>query len=74
MIKNIKSINKDKIRIIYEMKYTSKIKKGENENKFSSLPCDELVWMESRVKELAKLSCLSSVNGVRVVGISGIGK
>ena len=41
------------------MKYTSKIKKGENENKFSSLPCDDLVWMESRVKELAKLSCLS---------------
>lgn len=43
-------------------------------HKFSSLPCDDLVWMESRVKELAKLSCLSSVNGVRVVGISEIGK
>lgn len=42
-------------------------------HKFSSLPNDNLVGMESRVEELEKLLCLWSSNDVRVVGISGIG-
>ncbi|RZC08941.1 hypothetical protein D0Y65_015590 [Glycine soja] len=46
-------------------------------HKFSSLPNDDLVEMESRVEELAKLLRLGSVNDIQLVGISrmgGIGK
>lgn len=42
-------------------------------HKFSSLPNDDLVGMESCVKELAKLLRLGSVNDIQVVGMSGIG-
>ena len=42
-------------------------------HKFSSLPNDDLVGMESGVKELAKLLRLGSVNDIQVVGMSGIG-
>ncbi|KAH1143004.1 hypothetical protein GLYMA_12G135600v4 [Glycine max] len=41
-------------------------------SKFSSLPKDNLVGMESRVEELVKCLRLGSVNDVRVVGISGM--
>jgi len=42
-------------------------------HKFSSLPNDNLVGMEFRVEELAKLLHLESSNKVRVFGISGMG-
>ena len=41
--------------------------------KFSSLPKDELVGIESRLEELINLLHVGSVNDVRVVGISGMG-
>ncbi|RDY06491.1 TMV resistance protein N, partial [Mucuna pruriens] len=40
--------------------------------KFLSLPNDDLVGMQSRFEELAKLLHLGSINDVRVVGISGM--
>ncbi|RDX86042.1 TMV resistance protein N, partial [Mucuna pruriens] len=40
--------------------------------KFSSLPNDNLVGMQSLVEELEELLCLDSVNEVQVVGISGM--
>nr|KYP55328.1 TMV resistance protein N [Cajanus cajan] len=42
-------------------------------HKFSCLPKDNLVGMESRVETLSRILCLELVNDVRVVGISGMG-
>ncbi|ESW06525.1 hypothetical protein PHAVU_010G055200 [Phaseolus vulgaris] len=41
--------------------------------KMSKLPKDELVGIESRVRELTNTLRLDSINDVRVVGISGMG-
>ncbi|KAH1127672.1 hypothetical protein GLYMA_06G259400v4 [Glycine max] len=41
--------------------------------KFSILPYDNLVGMESHFAKLSKLICLGPVNDVRVVGITGMG-
>ncbi|KAH1247652.1 TMV resistance protein N [Glycine max] len=41
--------------------------------KFSTLPYDNLVGMESHFAKLSKLICLGPVNDVRVVGITGMG-
>nr|KYP55326.1 TMV resistance protein N [Cajanus cajan] len=42
-------------------------------HKFSCLPKDNLVGMESRVETLSRILCLELANDVRVVGISGMG-
>ncbi|KAL5147504.1 Protein SUPPRESSOR OF npr1-1, CONSTITUTIVE 1 [Glycine soja] len=42
-------------------------------SKFSTLPYDNLVGMESHFAKLSKLICLGPANDVRVVGITGMG-
>nr|KYP33823.1 TMV resistance protein N [Cajanus cajan] len=42
-------------------------------HKFSCLSKDNLVGMESRVKQLLKILCLESINDVRVIGVTGMG-
>lgn len=42
-------------------------------HKYSSLPTDHLVGMESCVQQFANLLCLELFNDVRLVEISGMG-